>query len=162
MAVLPLGLPLICHGFSVLLRPVPLSSVADSDVGFAVRTPGPISVEAARPGRRLRQKTRVAPSAHQGEDPGLPMVAPAAASFDGAVAGAPQGAMEMGVPTGQQARPKARPKRTRRKLGPVPDDARGKLGCTQCRKVPLGCSTCRIKIGLVKQADDSWQWAAPP
>ena len=48
------------------------------------------------------------------------------------------------------------------KLGPVPADARGRLGCAKCVRNVNGCSKCRVRLGLQPPAEGThalWAWA---
>ena len=38
-------------------------------------------------------------------------------------------------------------------LGPVPEDAEGKLGCHKCRYKAKGCRSCRNALGLVETGE---------
>ena len=52
-----------------------------------------------------------------------------------------------------------KPKKTlRRRLGSVPVDAHGKLGCGKCVHAARGCTVCRKRIGLKVRLDGSWSW----
>ncbi|CAJ1370296.1 unnamed protein product [Effrenium voratum] len=84
---------------------------------------------------------------------------PAKPTASSATVGAPRGAVEA-VPTDE--RPAAKEKPRKRQLGklPMPDDAKDYLGCTKCKYSNIGCATCRRKVGLVLNADETaWTWA---
>lgn len=49
-------------------------------------------------------------------------------------------------------------KTLRRRLGSVPVDAHGKLGCPKCVQSAMGCSVCRRRLGLKVRTDGSWSW----
>ena len=54
--------------------------------------------------------------------------------------------------------PIAHGKVKRSRLGSVPADARGKLGCGKCVQSANGCTVCRKRLGLKIQVDGSWSW----
>ena len=107
------------------------NALLPDDLDFASRTPGKITVEPAR----AKRKSSAPP-----ESDDLPMPEQRVPSADGGFAGAPASSMEMGAPPGVVATPVAkRPAAAagpvsacRRKLGPPPADAIGRLGCTKC------------------------------
>ena len=80
----------------------------------------------------------------------------------GMFGGPPERVSEMGAPAGRIIPPNPPKKRTKMKLGPVPNDAT--LGCSKCVQRKTGCTNCRLKAGLIPGEtgpEGAWVWNNP-
>ena len=88
-------------------------------------------------------------------------------SIHAAWAGAPAHAMESAAPAGRTVAPasaaqsetvKKKPasKKTRKRLGPLPDGYTGRLGCPKCVHHETGCRRCRTLAGLFEDEAGVW------
>ena len=120
--------------------PAPEPRVRDEDSAFMHRTPAPVLVKCRGAGKRAR-----VPPAADDELPGAMAVPNAIVAFRGA----PDALREPGAPAGSgvppQPRVAKRPAghldgdRIRARLGPLPEQWQGKLGCSKCTQTPDGC-----------------------
>ena len=145
--------------------PAPAPEVTEDDVRFANRGPAPVRVR-----MRTKQRSGVA-RANPPEEAGPSLLPDALKVPDPIVAfrGAPDALRALGAPSGSGIPPQSlvhrrpaaaetseRPRTKRPRLGSLPEQWVGKLGCAKCRRNPDGCRECREKAGLLENPDGSW------